>query len=65
MTGPFGCTKLSSSKSWLVGPKASVGGSQLDQILAVVKVIEQEAAKRTELPGAESALATAGGPDAA
>ena len=36
-----------------------------EQIAAVVNLIEQEAAKRTELPGAECALSTAGGPDAA
>src|SRR3984893_10822275 len=36
-----------------------------EQSAAVVKVIEQEAAQRTELPGTECALSTAGGPDAA
>jgi hypothetical protein len=36
-----------------------------DQIAAVVKVIKQEAAQRTELPGTECALSTAGGTDGA
>ena len=36
-----------------------------DQIEAVVKVIKQEAAQRTELPSTECALSTAGGPDGA
>src|SRR6202171_5784905 len=36
-----------------------------DQIAAVVKAIKQEAGQRTELPGTECALSTAGGPDAA
>ena len=40
-------------------------GAEVVKKIPGVKVIEQEAAKRTELPGAESALSTAGGPDAA
>src|SRR5580704_16847116 len=36
-----------------------------DQIAAVVKVIKEEAAKRTELPGSTTAAVSTGGPDAA